>query len=306
MAATLSYQLKNAPAEFFDGIRWPILTLFVLHANIRNRVWMSQRTLATRLGKSVPYVNAALHYLEAHGAITLVPRDKLVDEELKVPARQHVYQLTGALTFGEKTIAYLYIPKTRRVDDQPHESSKITPVDHQRRVNDQPDGRSTPVNLTSIESGSESSLDTDSEKQKTSMQVVSAGSAPQVDLELKLMLFAILKVTGLDYRLLSDVTVTARNYLANGYTADDVAAVWYQWRDANQWKLKTSPTLLPKLEELTAYLGRSKTTTTRMRYDMDMTLEAIIRRVRISGDFAAIDPEYELALESGERLALAG
>lgn len=118
------------------------------------------------------------------------------------------------------------------------------------------------------------------------------------DLELQLILFAILRVTGLDYRLVPAVVEQARAYQAAGYTAEQVAATWYVWRDSNQWKLKTDPGRRPKLDEVTQCLGQMLGGN-EFKYTPEMETESIIRRVRASGDFAALQPGYSPVLESG-------
>jgi len=118
------------------------------------------------------------------------------------------------------------------------------------------------------------------------------------DLELQLILFAILRVTGLDYRLVDGVMGAALKWHANKFTADQVAATWYLWRDANQWKLKTDPGRRPSLDEVNKCLGLTLGGNA-FKYDPDMETENIIRQVRASGDFAALLPGYVPALEAG-------
>lgn len=123
MVATLNYDLKDAPAELFDKCRWSLLTMFILHANVRNRCWPSMRGLAKRLDMSLPYITQAKQWLIDHEAIKLVPYKERVDDEKELANHHHVYQLTGYVKFGDVKIQYLYISPDRG-NDQPDETLK--------------------------------------------------------------------------------------------------------------------------------------------------------------------------------------
>ena len=118
------------------------------------------------------------------------------------------------------------------------------------------------------------------------------------DLELQLILFAILRVTGLHYKFVDGVMEEAQKYRANGCTAEQVAATWQIWRAANQWKLKIDPGRRPNLDEVAACLGQTIGGNA-FKYAPEMEVESIIRRVRASGDFATLEPGYAIALEAG-------
>lgn len=126
MVATLDFQLKDAHPDLFSGVRWSVLTMFILHSNNRNRSWPSMRSLAERLGKSLPHVTAAKQWLIDHGAVSLVPYELRVGEEKTIPNHQHLYELTGKIKFDDgTTVNYLHIsPENGQSDDQPRESSK--------------------------------------------------------------------------------------------------------------------------------------------------------------------------------------
>jgi hypothetical protein len=142
MVATLDYHLKEAPPELFDGIRWTLLTFFILHANERNRCWPSMRGLAVKLGRSLPYLTEAKQWLIEHGAIRLVPyKERVGEKEKTVSKRQHMYELSGTVKFGDKVFPYLHLPDKHGDDacetsmDQPGLTStplNINPVDDQR------------------------------------------------------------------------------------------------------------------------------------------------------------------------------
>lgn len=107
--STLNHQLKDAPAELFDLYRWVVLTILIVHCNIRRRAWPSITRIQKITGKSRPVVIAAIKWLAEHGAIDLVPVDQRIGEEKKVHSRQHVYQITGLLEWQNKITEYLYV-----------------------------------------------------------------------------------------------------------------------------------------------------------------------------------------------------
>ena len=98
----LSYHLKKWMPILCTDARWNILTALILHANERNRCWPTMDTLAD-LGAHGNKARAtrAKKWLEAHGAIELVPSKLRVGKEKTLPGRQHVYQLTGVFKHCE-------------------------------------------------------------------------------------------------------------------------------------------------------------------------------------------------------------
>jgi hypothetical protein len=99
MAATLSYELKSCMSILCKDARWNVLTVLILHANIRNRCYVSMPTIAEMATNgNLTKATRAKKWLEDHSAFTLVPYNKRVEEEQALPKRQHVYQLTGELT----------------------------------------------------------------------------------------------------------------------------------------------------------------------------------------------------------------
>ncbi len=98
MSATLSYDLKKCLPALVQDNRWNVLTVLILHSNIRNRCFVGLDTiaaLATHGNRSK--ATRAKKWLESHGAFEIVPFDKRVADELALPPRQHIYQLTGEL-----------------------------------------------------------------------------------------------------------------------------------------------------------------------------------------------------------------
>lgn len=121
MPPTLDYNMKGCMDELTKDCRWNVLTVLILHANIRNRCWVGMDTIA-RMATSgnLRRATKAKKWLQSQGAFTLVPYNKRVgDDELALAPRQHVYQLTGNLTIGGVVYPYLY-----------HEAVKATPIEN--------------------------------------------------------------------------------------------------------------------------------------------------------------------------------
>lgn len=108
--ATLHWALRDRLKDMREDGRLALLTALILHANIRLRCWASTDTLAFETGWSSTSVIAAKKWLGEHGAFVLVPYRKRVAEELALPRRQHIYQLTGVLKFADEITPYLFMP----------------------------------------------------------------------------------------------------------------------------------------------------------------------------------------------------
>lgn len=98
MSTTLDYELKEALPFLTKDNRWNVLTVLILHANVRNRCWPSMDTI-TELGANGNRTKAtrAKKWLERHGVFEAVEYKKRVAEELKLSPRQIVYQLLGVI-----------------------------------------------------------------------------------------------------------------------------------------------------------------------------------------------------------------
>lgn len=98
MTATLSFELKGVMKHLSKDERWNVLTVLILHANIRNRAYPSMQTIADMAtGGNLHKATAAKKWLEKHGAFELVAYGKRVDDEKALGKRQHIYQLLGIL-----------------------------------------------------------------------------------------------------------------------------------------------------------------------------------------------------------------
>jgi hypothetical protein len=122
------------------------------------------------------------------------------------------------------------------------------------------------------------------------------------DLETELMLVAIRRVTGLDYRLIPEVLEDVTKYRKCGYTAEDVADAQqvcmksdWRWTDPKQG----NSSRMMDLKDIKKYIGAQRARTNVFKYDPEMQLDALISRVREAGDIRAIDAEWQSALESG-------
>ncbi len=129
MSATIDYDIKRGLHLLTIDDRWNVLTVLILHSNIRNRCHVSMDTIA----KMATHGNrtkatAAKKWLENHGAFELVPFGKRLEDERNLSPRQHVYQLKG--TFHACTelgcdcgndgqvYGYLYHGKLENLDGQ--------------------------------------------------------------------------------------------------------------------------------------------------------------------------------------------
>jgi len=113
MSATLNWELRKHLKDLRDDGRLAVLTALILHSNIRMRCWVSVDLLVEETGWSRPLVSKAKAWLAEQGAFVLVPFRKRVDEEVSLPRRQHVYQLTGMMVIDGKPIKYLFMnPET--------------------------------------------------------------------------------------------------------------------------------------------------------------------------------------------------
>lgn len=98
MTAILSYDLKKCMKLLCKDDRWNVLSVMILHTNIRNRCYPGMDTIAKlATGNDKTKATRVKKWLEAHCAFTLVPFGKRIDDELELAPRQHVYQLTGTL-----------------------------------------------------------------------------------------------------------------------------------------------------------------------------------------------------------------
>jgi len=98
MTTTLDYELKDALPFLTKDNRWNVLTVLILHANVRNRCWPSMDTI-TELATNGNRTKAtrAKKWLERHGVFESVEYSKRVAEELKLSPRQTIYQLLGTI-----------------------------------------------------------------------------------------------------------------------------------------------------------------------------------------------------------------
>lgn len=126
--SVLNWQLRAVLPELRDQGRLNVLIALLLHANIRNRAYPTMVTLCKETAFEMEAVTAAKHWLADRGAFVLVPYKLRVDEERKLPIRQHIYQLTGLIRASDDTVReYLYMsPEAREGVAQVIESIKVS------------------------------------------------------------------------------------------------------------------------------------------------------------------------------------
>lgn len=150
MPVTLNYDLKRSMAILTKGDRWNVLTVLMLHTNVRNRCYPSMDTIAEMAtGNNRNRATKAKAWLLKHGAIKLVEYNKRIDDEAKIPNRQHVYQLTGTwyacfdkdCDCGSNGAQYMYlyqgsqgqsVEDTERLEDEFHRTTIHTMGDSHR------------------------------------------------------------------------------------------------------------------------------------------------------------------------------
>lgn len=108
MTATLNFEVRKYMRDLYPEHRWGVLTVLILHADIRNRCWPSIDLIAHEMSLSPSRVSKAKKWLLEHKAIELVPYEQRSGNEKAIGPRQHVYQLTGTIEIDGKKIPYLY------------------------------------------------------------------------------------------------------------------------------------------------------------------------------------------------------
>jgi len=113
----LNWQMRAILPELREAGRLNVLIALLLHVNTRNRAYPGMDMIASETGFGLQAVTAAKSWLMARGAIILVPYKLRVEDERKLPARQHVYQLTGIIrSAANSTYEYLYMSPEARAD----------------------------------------------------------------------------------------------------------------------------------------------------------------------------------------------
>jgi hypothetical protein len=87
--------------------RLAVLMQLMFRSNQRLRCWPSTKTLCKSTGFNQPAVVEARNWIVAHHAVVLVPYEKRMGDEKKLPVRQSVYQLTGVLKLANRVVPYL-------------------------------------------------------------------------------------------------------------------------------------------------------------------------------------------------------
>lgn len=108
--STLHWQIREALLDLRDDGRLAVLIYLISRANIRMRCYPGVELIEKETHWSSASVNEAKKWLVNAGAIMLVPHELRIDDELKLPPRQHVYQLTGVMRLSSgQIIPYLFL-----------------------------------------------------------------------------------------------------------------------------------------------------------------------------------------------------
>lgn len=105
----LNWQLRDYLHELRDDDQLAVLICIYLHRNARNRAWPSNQKISRLTGVGRTTTSNAIQKLLTKRAFVLVPYDKRVGEETKLPKRKNIYQLTGVLLLGGKLIEYMHL-----------------------------------------------------------------------------------------------------------------------------------------------------------------------------------------------------
>src|SRR5690348_11635680 len=102
----LNWNLRDILYAFKDS-RLPVFMCIYLHKNTRNRSWPSNETIAKETGLSNAPISAAIQWLINSHTVVLVPFEKRVGLELKLPNRKNIYQLTGVTLIKDEYHPYM-------------------------------------------------------------------------------------------------------------------------------------------------------------------------------------------------------
>lgn len=102
----LNWNLREILYEFKDS-RLPVFMCIYLHKNIRNRSWPSNELIHNETGISSAPISNAIDWLVNSQAVMLVPFERRVGLELKLPNRKNIYQLTGVVLIDEEYYPYM-------------------------------------------------------------------------------------------------------------------------------------------------------------------------------------------------------
>lgn len=102
----LNWNLRDVLFVFKDS-RLPVFVSIFLHKNTRNRSWPSNDLIADETGLSSAPISAAIGWMIESNVVMLVPFEKRIGLELKLPNRKNIYQLTGVVLVGDEYYPYL-------------------------------------------------------------------------------------------------------------------------------------------------------------------------------------------------------
>jgi hypothetical protein len=102
----LNWNLRDIIYVFKDS-RLPVFISIFLHKNTRNRSWPSNELIAEETGLSSAPISAAIGWMIESNVVVLVPFNKRVGLETKLPNRKNIYQLSGVVLVDGNYYPYM-------------------------------------------------------------------------------------------------------------------------------------------------------------------------------------------------------
>lgn len=105
----LHWNLRDHLKEFRTDGRLYVLLSIYLHKNTRNRSWPSNELIANETGLSRAPISRSVKWLTDNHAVMIVPFEKRIGDEKKLPNRKNIYQLTGVIKINSVYKPYMYM-----------------------------------------------------------------------------------------------------------------------------------------------------------------------------------------------------
>lgn len=105
----LHWNLRGHLKDFRTDGRLFVLLSIYLHKNTRNRSWPSNDLIADETGLSRAPISRSIKWLAENHAVMIVPFDKRIGDEKKLPNRKNIYQLTGVIKINSAYRPYMYM-----------------------------------------------------------------------------------------------------------------------------------------------------------------------------------------------------
>lgn len=105
----LNWELREHLHALREDDQLAVLLCIYLHRNIRNRAWPSNDLIHKETGVGKTTISGAIAKLLEKRAFLLVPYNKRVAEETKLPKRKNIYQLTGVMFIDGQSVEYMHL-----------------------------------------------------------------------------------------------------------------------------------------------------------------------------------------------------